>query len=135
MSKTNRTVVRNQSYSRDKVTNQERHNERKNENYHNGDVDLSRKHLNVHFKECKEPYLQQFDKMIADGTISTRGLKPTAKIIDELIFDVNSEYFESHGGYDYAKAFFEGVFYDRKKNKSKHRQQQKNHTQNRLDCL
>jgi regulator of replication initiation timing len=110
MSKIHRSVVRNQAYSRDKVVNHERHNERKNENYHNGDVDLSRSHMNVHFKRCDEPYLQQFDKLVEDGIISTRGLKPTAKIIDEMIFDVNTEYFESHGGYDYAKSFFEEAY-------------------------
>jgi len=44
--------------------------------------------------------------MVDDGTISLRGLKPDAKVFDELVFDVNSAYFENHGGYDYAKAFF-----------------------------
>ena len=110
MSKVNRTIVRNQAYSRGKVVNQERHNERKNEHYGNGDVDLSRKHLNVHYKTCDLPYLQQFDNMVEDGTISVRGLKENAKIIDEMIFDVNTEFFESNGGYDYAKSFFESAY-------------------------
>jgi len=35
-----------------------------------------------------------------------RGLKDDAKIVDEFIFDVNTEYFERNGGYDYAKKFF-----------------------------
>jgi hypothetical protein len=110
MTKTNRSVVRNKAYPRVQIANQERHNERKNEHYGNGDVDLNRSAFNVHFKDCRDGYLQQFDKMVSDNVISTRGLKPTANIIDEMIFDVNSEYFEEKGGYNYAKSFFESAY-------------------------
>lgn len=103
-------VVRNVAYSRAKVGNMERHNERKNEHYGNGDVQLDRSAFNVHFKKCEGGYLQSFDKLIEDGTISTRGLKKDAKIIDEMIFDVNTEYFERGGGYEYAKSFFEEAY-------------------------
>ncbi|MCL2109494.1 MAG: plasmid recombination protein [Oscillospiraceae bacterium] len=104
------SVVRNKAYSREKVGNIERHNERKNQHYDNGDVDLSRSNYNIHFKDCQVSYLQQFDKLVESGIISTRGLKPTANIIDELVYDVNSEYFEKKGGYDYAKSFFEEAY-------------------------
>ena len=77
-------VVRNVAYTRAKVGNMERHNERKNEHYGNGDVQLDQSSLNVHFKECESGYLQAFDKLIEDGVISTRGLKKDAKIIDEM---------------------------------------------------
>ena len=112
MSKVNRTVVRVQSCARDKVSHMERHNERKNEHYGNGDVDLSRANMNVHFKKCEGTYLQAFDKMVADGSISTRGHKKdgSSDILNELIFDVNTEYFESGGGYEYAKSFFESAY-------------------------
>ena len=40
-----------------------------------------------------------------------RGLKKDAKVYDELIFDINSEYFEEHGGYEFAKAFYEEAYY------------------------
>lgn len=43
--------------------------------------------------------------MMEDGTVSLSGLKKDAKVFDELAFDVNSAYFENHGGYDYAKEF------------------------------
>lgn len=103
-------VVRNVAYTRAKVGNMERHNERKNEHYGNGDVQLDQSSLNVHFKECESGYLQAFDKLIEDGVISTRGLKKDAKIIDEMIFDVNTDYFERGGGYEYAKSFFEEAY-------------------------
>ena len=44
--------------------------------------------------------------MLVEGTISTRGLKPDADVFAEMVFDVNTSYFDEHGGYDYAKDFF-----------------------------
>jgi len=76
-----------------------------NESYGNGDILPERSYLNVQFKSCVG-YEQEFNRMVDDGTISLRGLKSDAKVFDELVFDVNSAYFENNGGYDYAKAFF-----------------------------
>ena len=116
MSKIDRCFVRNQGYTRAKISNIERHNERKNQHYSNSDVDLSRADLNVHFKKCNDTYLATFDKMVEDGAISTWNLKKDPKIIDEFIFDVNTEYFDRHGagspdgGYEYAKRFYEEAY-------------------------
>lgn len=108
--KVDRSVVRNVAYARENVKNMERHNERRNQNYYNESVDTGHTAFNVHFKKCGEGYLQAFDRMIADGAISTRGLKKDAKIIDEMIFDVNTEYFERNGGYEFAKEFFNEAY-------------------------
>ena len=110
MAKTDRTVVRNQSYQKGGIGIRERHNERKNESYSNPDIELSRSHMNVHFRKCEGTYTQALDRMIADGTVSTRGLKPDAKVFGEMVFDVNTAYFDNHGGYEYAKQFFEEAF-------------------------
>ena len=94
----------------------DRHNERKNERYGNGDVDTSRTDLNVHFKSCEGTYLAAFDRMVEDGTVSTWNLKPDSKIVDEFVFDVNTEYFDRNGGgspagsYDFAKRFYEDAY-------------------------
>ena len=48
--------------------------------------------------------------MEASGTISTRGLKPDATHYCELIFDVNSAYFDNHGGYEFAKQFYADAY-------------------------
>jgi hypothetical protein len=47
-----------------------------------------------------------FDKMLRSKTISVRGLKSDACKFGELIFDVNSLYFDQRGGYDFAKQFY-----------------------------
>ena len=49
--------------------------------------------------------------MIDDGEISLRGLKDNAKVFDEIIFDINSDYFEQNGGYEFAKVFYEKAFH------------------------
>jgi len=106
MKKTDRSVVRNQAYRRSEFSIRERHNERKNMDYQNPDIITSHTHLNVHFKSCNSTYEQKFNRMVEVGTISLRGLKPDAKVFDEFVFDVNTEYFDNNGGYEYAKAFF-----------------------------
>lgn len=100
-------MVRNERYRKNAISVRERHNERKNEVYSNPDVLLEHSHNNVIFKACDAPtYAQKFDQMVADGIVSTRGLKPDAYVFDELVFDVNTDYFETHGGYEYAKRFY-----------------------------
>lgn len=111
MEKTNFTVARVVTHTRAGVGKCERHNERKNENYGNMNVDLERTPMNVHFKDCGGlTYNETLDKLVADGAVSLRGLKEDAKIYDEMILDVNTDYFQRHGGYDFAKGFYEEAY-------------------------
>ena len=55
-------------------------------------------------------YTDLFAQLEAAGTISTRGLKPDAIHYCELVFDVNSAYFDNHGGYEFAKQFYEDAY-------------------------
>lgn len=107
MEKTNFTVARVATHTRAGVGKCERHNERKNECYGNMNVDLERTPMNVHFKACGElTYNETLDKLVADGAVSLRGLKENANVYDEMILDVNTDYFEQHGGYKFAKEFY-----------------------------
>jgi len=120
--KIDRTVVRNAAYKSSEFGLRERHNERKNESYHNGDIDISRADMNIHFHQNFTPagevetYEQTFNRLLDESKIVKRGLKPDAKVFDELIFDVNTAYFENKGeelgigGYEYAKMFFEEAY-------------------------
>ena len=98
--------MRNKAYPRNNFSIRERHNERKNEVYSNPDIVQDRSNLNIRYKGCDGTYTQAFDKLLEKGTISTRGLKPDADVFAEMVFDVNTSYFEQHGGYEYAKEFF-----------------------------
>lgn len=114
--KTNRTVVRNQAYRGGEFSIRERHNERKNERYGNGDIDPARADMNIHFRRVlapdgtQETYEQTFNRLLAESAVVKRGLQADAKLFDELVFDVNTAYFEEHGGYEYAMTFFEEAY-------------------------
>ena len=75
-------------------------------------VDLSLTPMNVHFKSYGDlTYNEYLDRLVADGKVSLRGLKQDTKVYDEVIFDVNTDYFETHGGYEYAKQFYEEAYH------------------------
>ena len=111
MSKKNYSVARVVTHTQSSIGKCERHNERKNESYANMNVDMARCDMNVHFKGCGVlTYNEQLNKLIAEKKVCMRGLKADAKVFDEMIFDVNTDYFETHGGYDYAKEFYEEAY-------------------------
>ena len=110
MDKTNYSVARVQTYTRASIQKAERHNERKNKSYSNMNVDLTQTPNNVYYKRCKKTYNQRLKEMIENGYLSLRGLKDNAKVFDEIIFDINSDYFEQNGGYEFAKEFYEKAF-------------------------
>ena len=111
MEKTNYSVARVVTYTKQSIGKAERHNERKNKVYSNMNVDLEQTKNNVYYKTCNTTYNERLKELIDENKVSLRGLKDNAKIFDELILDINSDYFEKHGGYDFAKRFYEEVFH------------------------
>lgn len=109
--KTNYSVARVETYTKTSITKAERHNERKNKSYSNMNVDLEQTPNNVHYKRCETTYNERLKEMLDSGQVSLRGLRANAKLFDELIFDINSDYFEKHGGYEFAKEFYERAFH------------------------
>ena len=105
-----RTSVRNLDVSDKAVGNTQQHNEREKDSYRNPDIIPQRAAWNVHFKKPTASYTDLFAQLETAGTISTRGLKPDANHYCELVFDVNSAYFDNHGGYEFAKQFYEDAY-------------------------
>ena len=105
-----RTSVRNLAVSDKAVGNTQQHNEREKDSYRNPDIIPQRAAWNVHFKKPTASYTDLFAQLETAGTISTRGLKPDATHYCELVFDVNSAYFDNHGGYEFAKQFYENAY-------------------------
>ena len=105
-----RTSARNAKLADADVSKTQGHNEREKESYSNQDIVPERTPMNVHFKTPTAGYTEMFEQMVADGTISTRGLKADADKFGELVFDVNSAYFYNHGDYDFAKQFYEDAY-------------------------
>ena len=97
--KSNMSCARVQTYTAAKIGAAERHNERKNSDYGNVNVDPDRIPMNVHFKTPGDKsYMDILRELEAKGSISRRGLRPDAVLFDEVIFDVNTMYFEERGG-------------------------------------
>lgn len=111
MDKTNYSVARVETYTKTSITKAERHNERKNKSYSNMNVDLEQTQNNIHYKRCETTYNEKLKELLDKGQVSLRGLRENAKLFDELIFDINSDYFEKHGGYEFAKEFYERAFH------------------------
>lgn len=105
-----RTSVRNTNLTKTQISNTQRHNEREKDSYTNPDIVPERTALNIHFKKPSGGYAEMFAQMKAGKVISTRGLKDDACLYGELIFDVNSAYFDNHGGYDYARQFYTDAY-------------------------
>ena len=111
MAEGNWSVVRVEKISAEGAQKTERHNERKNESYANLNVDTEQIARNVHFKDTGGlTYNEYFQRLIDEGKISTRGQKAGATIFNELVIDVNTRYFEEHGGYEYAKQFYKEAY-------------------------
>lgn len=103
-------VIRNGAYRRSEIRGINDHNERRKKIYSNIDIDSTRSNLNVHFKSPDANYTEMLDRLVSTGTVSLRGLKGDAILFDELLLDVNSRYFAEHGGYEFAKEFFEEAY-------------------------
>ena len=101
-----RSVVREEPLRRSSIGIRERHNERKNEFYSNADVMPERSYLNIHFKQPEASYESILNHLLNEKIVSDRGLRQDAKVFGEMVFDVNTRYFDEHGGYDYAIEFF-----------------------------
>ena len=74
-------------------------------------VDLEQTKNNIHYKNCNTTYNERLKEMVDENKVSLRGLKDNAKVFDELVLDINSDYFEKHGGYDFAKKFYEEAYH------------------------
>lgn len=91
----------------------ERHNERRNKNYSNKDIDLSRSHLNYHLKQIQaESYLREFDRIRTrqelKGNLRLHGEKQST-ILCEFIITSDNEFFDGLGA-DKTKRFFEDAY-------------------------
>lgn len=110
MEKQHFSVARVVTHTKENISKFERHDERKNTTYSNTNIVVERTPMNIYFKKYDSTLNQKFDEMVKNGQISTRGLKANAKIYNELVFDVNSLYFEQNGGYEFAKRFYEKAY-------------------------
>ena len=106
-------IIRNENHKMNAIPLMERHNERKNKNYSNKDIDISRSHLNYHLKEIQSPtYQQEFERIRTSqdlkGNLRLQGEKQST-VMCEFIITSDSEFFERLGS-ERTRQFFKDAY-------------------------
>ena len=106
-------IIRNENHKVNAVPLLERHNERRNKNYSNKGIDLSRSHLNYHLKQIQaDSYLKEFDRIRIrqdlKGNLRLHGEKQST-ILCEFIITSDNEFFDRLGA-DKTRRFFEQAY-------------------------
>ena len=116
MAEKNYTVIRNDACPSSQVSIREGHNERRSKTPLNADIVPERTELNIKFHQNYKPdgtpesYHDTINRLLEERKIVKHNFKPKSAIVDEFILDVNSEYFEENGGYEFAKKFYEEAY-------------------------
>ena len=101
-------IIRNEKYKRENLKGIYRHNERRNKNYSNKNIDTSKSYLNYSIKEPTYSYEKEFDKIREKYNLKGQ-VKTVSNIVCEYIITSDKEFFESIGE-DKTKRYFETAY-------------------------
>ncbi|MEE0865701.1 MAG: MobV family relaxase [Clostridia bacterium] len=101
-------IIRNTKYKRDNLKGIYRHNERKNKNYSNENIDKERSYLNYSIKSPKYRYDKEFD-MIKEKYNLKGQIKTVSNIACEYIITSDKQFFEEIGEEE-TKRYFETAY-------------------------
>ena len=101
-------IIRNEKYKRENLKGIYRHNERRNKNYSNKNIDTSKSHLNYSIKEPTYSYEKEFDKIRERYNLKGQ-VKTVSNIVCEYIITSDKEFFESIGEKE-TKRYFETAY-------------------------
>ena len=98
-------IVRNEKYKRENLKGIYRHNERKNKNYSNKNINQELSYLNYSLKDCKHSYEKKFE-LIREKYNLKGQIKSVSNIVCEYIITSDKEFFNSIGAEE-TKRYFE----------------------------
>ena len=101
-------IIRNTKYKRENLKGIYRHNERRNKNYSNKNINQELSHLNYSLKDCKHSYEKEFD-LIKEKYNLKGQIKTVSNIACEYIITSDKEYFNSIGMNE-TKRYFETAY-------------------------
>ena len=101
-------IIRNTKYKRENLKGIYRHNERRNKNYSNKNINPELSHLNYSLKDCKHSYEKEFD-LIKEKYNLKGQIKTVSNIVCEYIITSDHDYFERIGEEE-TKRFFETAY-------------------------
>ena len=85
------SILRNEKHKRSNVAKSYMHNERKNKNYSNTNIDLSKSYLNYHLKKPLGRYEKEFDRLKEENHLKGQ-IKDTSVIVCELLMTSDKEF-------------------------------------------
>ncbi len=101
-------IIRNTKYKRENLKGIFRHNERRNKNYSNKNIDKEKTYLNYSLKEAQFSYEKEFDRIRKKYNLKGQ-VKTVSNIACEYIITSDKEFFESIGEQE-TKRYFETAY-------------------------
>ena len=101
-------IIRNTKYKRENLKGIYRHNERKNKNYSNDNIDKERSYLNYSIKSPKYRYDKEFDRLKEKYNLKGQ-IKTVSNIACEYVITSDKQFFEEIGGEE-TKRYFETAY-------------------------
>ena len=97
-------IIRNGNYKKDNLAGLYKHNERKNTNYSNKDINKNNSIKNYSIKQCNTTYLNAIKLLQKENNLQGRIIK-TTNVACELIITSDKEFFENIGKEETKKYF------------------------------
>ena len=101
-------IIRNTKYKRENLKGIFRHNERRNKNYSNDNIDKEKSYLNYSIKSPQYSYEKEFDRIKEKYNLKGQ-IKKVSNIACEYIITSDHDFFESIGEEE-TKRFFETAY-------------------------
>ena len=101
-------IIRNAKYKSEKLKGIYRHNERRNTNYSNKNIDKDKSYLNYSLKSPQFTYEKEFERIRKDYNLKGQ-IKTVSNIVCEYIITSDKAFFESIGE-DETKRYFETAY-------------------------
>lgn len=87
-------IIRNVNYKKDNLAGLYKHNERKNHNYSNKDIDKTRTRNNYSLKHCSTTYTNRLKQLTKEYDLKGRIIS-TTNVMGEYIITASKEFFEN----------------------------------------
>ena len=101
-------IIRNANYKRDNLAGLYKHNERKNTNYSNKDINKNNSINNYSLKKCNTTYYKAIKQLINENDLKCR-ITSYTNLVCELIITSDKEFFEKIGENE-TKRYFQTAY-------------------------
>ena len=101
-------IIRNANYKRENLPGLYKHNERKNTNYSNKDINKNNSVNNYSIKQCNTTYSKAIKQLIAENDLKCR-ITSYTNLVCEFIITSDKEFFDSIGENE-TKRYFQTAY-------------------------